>query len=76
MIIHTVPKELTEEERAQIIGTEEFSMFFDQSTRLVERALTEKIDLFTDYRGKGDEDGEGYVSNITTRLVFWGYRGS
>lgn len=54
-----VPKELTEEERAQIIGTEEFSMFFDQSTRLVERALTEKIDLFTDYRGKGDEDGEG-----------------
>ena len=56
---HTVPKELTEEEKNQIIGSEDFAVFFDHSTRLIERALSEQVDIFTDYAGKGDDDGEG-----------------
>ena len=55
----TVPKELTEEEKNQIIGSEDFAVFFDHSTRLIERALSEQVDIFTDYAGKGDDDGEG-----------------
>ncbi|XP_038045616.1 cytoplasmic dynein 1 intermediate chain 2-like isoform X1 [Patiria miniata] len=52
-------QELTEEEIDQILASEEFLNFFSQSTKVVERALTEDKNIFIDYRGKGDEDGEG-----------------
>ncbi|XP_030064795.1 cytoplasmic dynein 1 intermediate chain 2 isoform X1 [Microcaecilia unicolor] len=53
------PYELTEEEKQQILHTEEFLSFFDHSTRIVERALSEQINIFFDYSGRDLEDKEG-----------------
>jgi dynein intermediate chain len=47
--------ELTEEERLQIMMSEDFQSFFNRSTRLVERVLTEDVDIFTDYSGADNE---------------------
>lgn len=54
-----VPKELSEEEKKQIESSDDYSVFIDHSVRLLERAIAENIDIFTDYEGKGDGDGEG-----------------
>lgn len=51
--------ELTEEEKLQILHSEEFANFFDHSTRIIERALSEHIDLFFDYSGRDLEEKEG-----------------
>ncbi|XP_069472305.1 cytoplasmic dynein 1 intermediate chain 2 isoform X4 [Ambystoma mexicanum] len=55
------PHELTEEEKQQILHTEEFLSFFDHSTRIVERALSEQINIFFDYSGKDLEEKEGEI---------------
>lgn len=39
--------------------TEEFHDFFDRSTRLVERALAEEVDLYLDYSHDHEEDEGG-----------------
>ncbi|XP_041460776.1 cytoplasmic dynein 1 intermediate chain 2-like isoform X1 [Lytechinus variegatus] len=54
-----VPKEYTEEEKAQLESTEAYQVFVEHSVRLMERALSENVDIFIDYEGKGDGDGEG-----------------
>ncbi|XP_077993795.1 cytoplasmic dynein 1 intermediate chain 2-like [Glandiceps talaboti] len=51
-------RELTEEEKKQIITSEDFVKFFDRSSRIMERALFEEIDIFTDYTGGDDADKE------------------
>lgn len=53
------PYELTEEEKLQILHSEEFVNFFDHSTRIIERALSEHVDLFFDYSGRDLEEKEG-----------------
>ncbi|XP_053483004.1 dynein, cytoplasmic 1, intermediate chain 2a isoform X6 [Ictalurus furcatus] len=53
------PHELTEEEKLQILHSEEFMDFFDHSTRIIERALSERVDVFFDYSGRDLEDKEG-----------------
>ncbi|XP_046704019.1 cytoplasmic dynein 1 intermediate chain 1 isoform X2 [Silurus meridionalis] len=53
------PKELTGEERQQIVHSEDFLIFFDRSIRLVDRALAEDLDIFFDYSGRDMEDKEG-----------------
>lgn len=55
------PHELTEEEKQQILHSEEFLSFFDHSTRIVERALSEQINIFFDYSGRDLEDKEGEI---------------
>eukprot|EP00105_Crassostrea_gigas_P007948 XP_011422367.1 PREDICTED: cytoplasmic dynein 1 intermediate chain 2 isoform X16 [Crassostrea gigas] len=50
--------ELSEEEKKQIMMTEEFQTFFNKTTRVVERALDEEIDIFVDYAGGESEDME------------------
>lgn len=50
--------ELSEEEKKQIMMTEEFQTFFNKTTRIVERALDEEIDIFVDYAGGESEDME------------------
>nr|KAF6494638.1 dynein cytoplasmic 1 intermediate chain 2 [Rousettus aegyptiacus] len=55
------PHELTEEEKQQILHCEEFLSFFDHSTRIVERALSEQINIFFDYSGRDLEDKEGEI---------------
>uniref|UniRef100_A0A3Q4GMR1 Cytoplasmic dynein 1 intermediate chain 1 n=1 Tax=Neolamprologus brichardi TaxID=32507 RepID=A0A3Q4GMR1_NEOBR len=44
-----VLRELTEEERQQILHSSEFQSFFDGSIRVMERALAEDSDIFFDY---------------------------
>uniref|UniRef100_A0A8C5EGP5 Cytoplasmic dynein 1 intermediate chain 2-like n=1 Tax=Gouania willdenowi TaxID=441366 RepID=A0A8C5EGP5_GOUWI len=53
------PHELTEEEKLQILHSEDFVTFFDHSTRIIERALCEHVDLFFDYSGRALEEKEG-----------------
>lgn len=57
--LSAAPRELTEEEKQQILHSEEFLSFFDHSTRIVERALSEQINIFFDYSGRDLEDKEG-----------------
>ncbi|XP_032222152.2 cytoplasmic dynein 1 intermediate chain 2 [Nematostella vectensis] len=51
--------ELSEEQKDQILGSQEFSRFFDKAVRLVERALTEDLDITIDYSGAEGDDLEG-----------------
>uniref|UniRef100_A0A8C9W017 Dynein cytoplasmic 1 intermediate chain 2 n=1 Tax=Scleropages formosus TaxID=113540 RepID=A0A8C9W017_SCLFO len=57
----STPRELTEEEKLQILHSEEFMTFFDHSARIVERALSEQVDVFFDYSGRDLEDKEGEI---------------
>uniref|UniRef100_A0A8C1B3S8 Dynein cytoplasmic 1 intermediate chain 1b n=1 Tax=Cyprinus carpio carpio TaxID=630221 RepID=A0A8C1B3S8_CYPCA len=52
-------QELTNEEKEQIIHSEDFLFFFDQSIRVMERVLAEDTDIFFDYSGRDMEDKEG-----------------
>lgn len=56
-----LPHELTEEEKLQILHSEEFVNFFDHSSRIIERALSEHVDLFFDYSGRDLEEKEGEI---------------
>ncbi|TSM68887.1 Cytoplasmic dynein 1 intermediate chain 2 [Bagarius yarrelli] len=57
--VEVPPHDLTEEEKLQILHSEEFMDFFDHSTRIIERALSEHVDVFFDYSGRDLEDKEG-----------------
>ncbi|XP_014616180.1 PREDICTED: cytoplasmic dynein 1 intermediate chain-like isoform X17 [Polistes canadensis] len=51
-------REFSEEEKQMIILSEDFKRFLDCTSRIVERALGESIDIYTDYTGTMDgEDG-------------------
>lgn len=52
-------RELTEEERQQILHSSEFQSFFEGSIRVMERALAEDCDIYFDYSGRNLEDKEG-----------------
>ncbi|XP_037549084.1 cytoplasmic dynein 1 intermediate chain 1 [Nematolebias whitei] len=54
-----VLRELTEEERQQILHSSDFQSFFDCSIRVMERALAEDSNIFFDYSGRDLEDKEG-----------------
>uniref|UniRef100_A0A8C9YRJ7 Cytoplasmic dynein 1 intermediate chain 1 n=1 Tax=Sander lucioperca TaxID=283035 RepID=A0A8C9YRJ7_SANLU len=54
-----VLRELTEEERQQILHSSEFQSFFECSIRVMERALAEDSNIFFDYGGRELEDKEG-----------------
>ncbi len=49
-------REMTDEEKQMILMTEEFQRFFDQSSRVIERALSEQVDIFVDYTGASETD--------------------
>uniref|UniRef100_A0A8C4GQY0 Dynein cytoplasmic 1 intermediate chain 2 n=1 Tax=Dicentrarchus labrax TaxID=13489 RepID=A0A8C4GQY0_DICLA len=53
------PKELTEEEKLQVLHSGEFLSFFERGSRIVERALAEQVDVCFDYSGRDLEDKEG-----------------
>uniref|UniRef100_A0A8C2XAP4 Dynein cytoplasmic 1 intermediate chain 2 n=1 Tax=Cyclopterus lumpus TaxID=8103 RepID=A0A8C2XAP4_CYCLU len=52
-------KELTEEEKLQVLHSEDFLSFFERGSRIVERALAEHVDVCFDYSGRDLEDKEG-----------------
>jgi len=45
------PRIMTDEEYKQVLVTDEFVRFFDRASRVVERAIAEDVDIFTDYMG-------------------------
>ncbi|XP_037028502.1 cytoplasmic dynein 1 intermediate chain isoform X5 [Bradysia coprophila] len=49
-------RELSEEQKEMIILSEDFQRFVMKAGRIVERALTESVDIYTDYIGGGDAD--------------------
>ena len=49
--------ELSEEEKQQIMITDEYKRFIDRTSRLMERALTQDVDIFVDYTGELTDDG-------------------
>ena len=53
---------MPEEEKQQIIQTEEFKHFIDRSARIIERALFEQVDIFADYTGEDRDENEGWVN--------------
>ncbi|XP_051856461.1 cytoplasmic dynein 1 intermediate chain 1 isoform X4 [Antechinus flavipes] len=68
------PRELTEEEKQQILHSEEFLIFFDRTIRVIERALAEDSDIFFDYSGRELEDKDGDVqagANLSFNRQFY-----
>ena len=58
IFINSIVRELSEEEKQMIILSEDFQRFLDRTSRIVERALSESVDIYTDYAGTMDgEDG-------------------
>ena len=53
--------ELSEEEKKQILMSEKFQKFFDYSSRIIERALAEEVDIFVDYAGKDSAGKDEWV---------------
>lgn len=50
-------RELSEEEKQMIILSEDFQHFMDRAGRVMERALCESVDIYTDYTGGLGEEG-------------------
>lgn len=49
-------KELSEEQKQMIILSEDFQRFVLRAGRVIERALSENVDIYTDYIGGGDNE--------------------
>jgi dynein intermediate chain len=56
--------DLTDDEKDALMKTEEFQRFFDRTTRIIERALDEGPDIFTDYSGIDADDQERWVYRL------------
>lgn len=54
-----VIRELSEEERRKIEMSEDFLNFFGRASAILERAMFEEIDIFTDYSGADSEEQRG-----------------
>jgi dynein intermediate chain len=60
--------ELTEEQVSSIVASEEFSSFFDRTSKLIEKALHEKSDFIRDYTltdEVSDKDNNGLTPMIS-----------
>lgn len=55
----SVIRELSEEERRKIEMSEDFLNFFGRASAILERAMFEEIDIFTDYSGADSEEQRG-----------------
>lgn len=56
-------RELSEDQKMMIILSEDFQRFVDRTGRIMERALCESVDIYTDYTGVTDSDEQGYDKN-------------
>ncbi|GFY44560.1 cytoplasmic dynein 1 intermediate chain 2 [Trichonephila inaurata madagascariensis] len=61
-------RELSEEEKKQIMLREEFHQFFDRASRIIERALYEDLDILIDYTGTREEQEGDDKSGIKLSL--------
>ena len=60
--------EMSEEQRQHILSSQDFAYFFDKTTRLVEKAICENMDICFDYGGTG-EDNEGWGSILYVMFI-------
>lgn len=49
-------KELSAEQKQMIILSEDFQRFILRAGKVMERALSETVDIYTDYIGDGEAD--------------------
>ena len=54
-IVILVVLEMSEEQRQQILNSQDFSFFFEKATRVLEKALGDNSDVCFDYGGFGEE---------------------
>ncbi|XP_034118942.1 cytoplasmic dynein 1 intermediate chain isoform X21 [Drosophila sulfurigaster albostrigata] len=72
-------KELSEEQKQMIILSEDFQRFVLRAGRVVERALSENVDIYTDYIGCGDNEeanDERSHARLSLNRVFYDERWS
>ncbi|CAG0925945.1 unnamed protein product, partial [Notodromas monacha] len=51
-------KEISDEEKKMIMLSDDFQRFFNKTSRYIERALAEDVDILMDYTGIMERDGE------------------
>ncbi|GIY07063.1 cytoplasmic dynein 1 intermediate chain 1 [Caerostris extrusa] len=61
-------RDLSEEEKKQIMLREDFHQFFDRASRIIERALYEDLDILIDYTGSREEQDGDDKSGIKLSL--------
>ena len=49
-------QELTDDQKSQIMTSQDFRAFFDSASRVIEKALSEKIDPYFPYCGDNVKD--------------------
>lgn len=54
-------KELSAEQKQMIILSEDFQRFILRTGKIMERALSEQVDIYMDYIGGGDSDDIKWV---------------
>lgn len=65
-------RELSSEELNAIFGTTDFTDFVEQSSKIVERALTDSYDYLKDYRILDDRSADDYEGRqVKCQRVFW-----
>ncbi|XP_020808266.1 cytoplasmic dynein 1 intermediate chain isoform X8 [Drosophila serrata] len=72
-------KELSEEQKQMIILSEDFQRFVVRAGRVIERALSENVDIYTDYIGGGDNEessDERSHARLSLNRVFYEERWS
>ncbi|XP_041564627.1 cytoplasmic dynein 1 intermediate chain isoform X11 [Drosophila elegans] len=71
--------ELSEEQKQMIILSEDFQRFVVRAGRVIERALSENVDIYTDYIGGGDSEeanDERSHARLSLNRVFYDERWS
>ena len=61
-------EELPKDEIKQIIASKEFEKFFENSTRLMERALGQEFNIMDDFFAEDDKE-KGNIKNEKSKLT-------
>ncbi|KAI4460225.1 dynein intermediate chain [Holotrichia oblita] len=66
-------KELSEEQKQTIVLSENFQVFIDRAGKIIERALAESVDIYTDYSGGDGEEALDEKIHQRISLNRWFY---
>ena len=73
MLVVNKVTEMPKDEAKAVIASKDFEKFFDNSTRLIERALGQEFDLMEDFFTEADGDkgaNKNEKSKLTKKFVF------
>lgn len=68
-IFYNSVRELSEAEKKMIVHSEDFQQFMDRAGRVMERALSENVDIYTDYTGALNENDVKLVSTKLYKII-------